>query len=93
MRPAWNISSGPRRMPVSFHWQTVLPTPPVNAERPAALLRILDLDRHPPDAIDFDCADFAVLHRAEPLVIGATGEHVANLQRGNAGGSGDNCTN
>ncbi len=65
----------------------------VNAERPPTLLRIFDLDRHPPDAVDFDRAAFAVLHRTEPLMIGATGEHVANFQRGDAGGPGDNFTN
>src|SRR5712691_7821884 len=65
----------------------------VNAERPAALLWIFDLDRHATDAFDFDRRGFTVLHRAQPLMIGAAGEYVAHLKRGDARGPCHNLTN
>src|SRR5437762_2193749 len=55
-----------------------------NPEWPSALLRIFDLDLHPPDTMDFDGAVFAVLHGPGSLVISATCEHVADFKRGNA---------
>src|SRR5277367_1945093 len=39
----------------------------VEPDRPAALLRVFDLDRHAPDAHNFDRPGLAVLHRAAAL--------------------------
>src|SRR5258708_4467529 len=53
---------------------------PVDANGPAALFRIFDLDAHAPDALDFDRPGLAVLHRTKPLVIGAAREHVPDFE-------------
>src|SRR5713226_5785872 len=53
---------------------------PVDANWPAALLRIFDLDGHAPDALDFDRPSLAILHRTESLVIGAAGEQVPDFE-------------
>src|SRR5205085_6084978 len=43
----------------------------INAALPAALQRVDDIERHPPDALDLDLHSLAVLQCTEPLVIGA----------------------
>ncbi len=39
----------------------------VDADRSASLLRVFDLDRHAPDALNFERPGFGVLHRAAAL--------------------------
>src|SRR5262249_2451670 len=65
----------------------------VDTNRPAALLRIFDLDCHAPDTLDFDRSSLAVLHRTQPLVIGAAGEHIADLEGRDLRRPGDDLAN
>src|SRR6185369_16631001 len=65
----------------------------VDARGPAALLWVFDLDGHAPDAFNFDRPGFAVLHRTEPLVVGAAGEHVAGLKGRDLRRPGNNLAN
>src|SRR5260370_27857182 len=76
-----------------LHWPHRLADSPVDANGPAALLRIFDLDGHAPDALDFDHTGLAVLHRTEPLMIGATREHVPDFEGRDLGRPGDDLAN
>src|SRR5262245_39783074 len=47
---------------------------------PLALERVTHAYPHAADLLEFDLAELAVLERAQPLVIGATGDDVARVQ-------------
>src|SRR5262249_30217891 len=53
----------------------------IDAHRPATLLRIFHRHAQAPETLDLARPGLPVLHRPQPLVIGAAGEYVAHLQR------------